>query len=306
VGYETSDDSAVYRLTDEMALVSTADIITPPVDDPRVFGQIAAANSLSDIYAMGGRPISCLNLAFFPQDKLDDSVLHGIVAGALEKITEAGAVLAGGHTTADDEPKFGLAVTGLVHPERYWSNAGARPGDTLVLTKPLGSGVLFNANLKGLVSEAAMQACIASLVTLNRNVVAALIPMPPNAATDVTGFGLAGHALEIARASDVTLRIRVADLPIMDEALEMYRRGISTRVNAANRSVVESTTLMRHGLPTWHEEILVDPQTSGGLLLSLRAAVADDALAALDAAGVAATRIGMVEAHSGPHDLVFE
>ena len=307
VGYETSDDSAVYRLTDEMAVVSTADIITPPVDDARVFGQIAAANALSDIYAMGGRPITCLNLAGFPQDKLDIAVLNDIVAGALDKITEAGAVLAGGHTTTDDEPKFGLAVTGLVHPDRYWSNAGAQPGDAVLLTKPLGSGVLFNGNLKGRVSDAAMEACIQSLVTLNKSAAEALTPFAPHAVTDVTGFGLAGHALEVAAASDVTLRIQVTDLPVLDEALEMYRRGVTTGMNAANRMLIEATTLMRHGLPDWHEEILIDPQTSGGLLITLPEARAADTLAALDAAGVrAAVRIGVVEAWDGTHRLVFE
>ncbi len=306
MGYETSDDSAVYRLTDEMALVSTADIITPPVDDPRVFGQIAAANSLSDIYAMGGRPLTCLNLAGFPQGKLDESVLHEIVAGALDKITEAGAVLAGGHTTDDDEPKFGLAVTGIVHPDRYWSNAGARPGDAVLLTKPLGSGVLFNANLKGLVSEDAMAACVDSLVTLSKGAAEALTGFSPNAVTDVTGFGLAGHALEVARASDVVLRIDVDSLPVLDEALEMYRRGVTTGVNAANRSLIESSTRMLHGLPDWHQEILVDPQTSGGLLITLPAERADEALDALRAVGNPAARIGSVDERTDDHYLIFE
>ncbi len=148
VGYDTSDDAGIYRLTDDLALITTADYITPPVDDPRIFGQIAAANALSDVYAMGGRPLTCLNLVSFPSKKLPPEMLHQIVAGALEKITEAGAVLAGGHSIEDDEPKFGLAVTGIVHPERFWTNTGAQTGDVLVLTKPIGSGVIFNANLK--------------------------------------------------------------------------------------------------------------------------------------------------------------
>ena len=168
VGYETSDDAGVYRLDDNTALVVTADFITPPVDDPFVFGQIGAANSLSDVYAMGGRPLTCLNLVGFPSAQLGPEVLEGIVEGALTKITEAGAVLAGGHTTDDEEPKFGLAVTGIVHPDRIWRNTGCRPGDVLILTKPVGSGVLFNANLKGWVSEGAMGECIAVLRALNR------------------------------------------------------------------------------------------------------------------------------------------
>ena len=306
VGFETSDDSAVYRLTDEVALVSSADIITPPVDDPRVFGRIAAANALSDIYAMGARPLVCLNLAGFPQAKLDVSVLHDIVAGALEKITEAGAVLAGGHTTDDDEPKFGLAITGLAHPERYWTNAGARVGDAVLLTKALGSGVLFNANLKGRVSPAAMEACIDSLVTLNKAAAEVLARFAPRAVTDVTGFGLAGHAREIARASGVTLRIDTASLPFLDEALAMYEKGVTTGVNKANRELVAATTRMEHGMSARQEEILVDPQTSGGLLVTLEAERADEALAALHEAGVgAARRVGRVEERDGDFDLIF-
>jgi selenide,water dikinase len=299
VGFETRDDSAVYRVTDELALVSTADIITPPVDDPRVFGRIAAANALSDIYAMGARPIVALNLAGFPQKVLDVSVLGDIVAGALEKITEAGAVLAGGHTTDDEEPKFGLAVTGLVHPGRYWSNAGARPGDALILTKPLGSGVLFNANLKGRVSAAAMERCIETLTTLNKAAAEVLAALPadaaPHAVTDVTGFGLAGHALEMAEASGVTIEIDTAALPIFDEAIEMYEKGVSTGVNRANWDMIEGKARMEHGLSGRAAEILVDPQTSGGLLVAVGTEVAEDVVRELREVGVTqAVRIGTV------------
>ena len=168
VGFDTSDDAGVYRLNDEQALVFTADFITPPVDDPLIYGQIAAANSLSDIYAMGGNPLSCLNIVGFPSGKLDDEVLERIIAGALQKINEAGAVLLGGHTTDDDEPKFGLTVTGLVHPEKIWRNSGLQDGDHLILTKPIGSGVLLNANKKKLVSQNALQKCIESMTKLNK------------------------------------------------------------------------------------------------------------------------------------------
>ncbi|MDP4858414.1 MAG: selenide, water dikinase SelD, partial [Desulfobacterales bacterium] len=205
VGYETSDDAGVYRLTDDMAIITTADFITPPVNDPYVFGQIAAANALSDVYAMGGRPITCLNLAGFPSKKLGLDVLNQIVAGGLSKITEAGAVLAGGHTTEDEEPKYGLAVTGIVHPLRFWSNAGARPGDALVLTKPLGSGVLFNANLKGWVSTEALTECLTVITQLNRTAAEIMQGFEIHAATDITGFGLSGHAFEMARGSQVQL-----------------------------------------------------------------------------------------------------
>jgi len=294
----------VYRLNDETALVLTADIITPPVDDARVFGRLAAANSISDIYAMGGRPITCLNLIGFPEGKLDEQVLHDIIAGALEVITASGAVLAGGHTTEDDEPKFGLAVTGLVHPDEYWANAGAQPGDVLILTKPIGSGVIFNANLKGLVSDAAMTACIETLTRLNGDAAEAIRPFAPHAVTDVTGFGLAGHSFEMAHGSEATLEIEVDRLPIFDEALEMYRRGINTAVNLGNRLMIEPYTRFERQLDRPHEQILVDPQTSGGLLAAIEGARADDALAALATAGIDAVRIGQVHT-LGEHHLVF-
>lgn len=294
----------MYRLDDETALVLTADIITPPVDDPRVFGRIAAANSISDVYAMGGRPITCLNLIGFPDKKLDEQVLHDIVAGALEVITASGAVLAGGHTTEDEEPRFGLSVTGIVHPDRYWANAGARPGDALILTKPIGSGVLFNANLKGLVSDHAMTVCIEALTTLNGGAAEAIRPFEPHAVTDVTGFGLAGHAFEMARGSKATLEIEIDRLPIFDEAIEMYARGVNTGVNLANRQMIEPYARFERQLERPYEQILVDPQTSGGLLAAIDGERADEALAALVEAEVRAVRVGTVHA-LGEHHLVF-
>jgi len=291
VGYETSDDAGIYRLSDDMALVVTADFITPPVDDPYLFGQIAAANSLSDVYAMGGRPITCLNLMAFPSDDLGPEVLHGIVSGALSKITEAGAVLAGGHTTDDDEPKFGLSVTGLVHPDKIWRNAGAKVGDALILTKPVGSGVLFNANLGGGVSAAAMKACVDTIITLNKVAAEVLAEFEVHAATDITGFGLGGHAFEMAEGSNVTLRIRVEDVPVMAEALEMYEKGVTTGVNRPNRELISHATNFDGNFPGKRGEIIVDPQTSGGLLVAVPAGQAGQVLAALHAAGVAAARI---------------
>lgn len=287
-------------------MVTTADIITPPVDDPRVFGRIAAANSLSDLYAMGARPIVCLNLICFPQKKLGPEVLEGIVAGAMETIGEAGAVLAGGHSTEDEEPKFGLVAVGLVDPRRVWRNSGARPGDLLLLTKPLGSGVLFNANRKGWVSDEAMAACIDTLTTLNRAAAEALASFEPHAVTDVTGFGLAGHAYEVARGSGVTLRISLAELPVMDEALDMYRRGMSTGVNQVNRELIGSVTRFDHDLPDWHEEIVVDPQTSGGLLIAVAPERADEVEDALRRAGVRAVRIGEVLPRQDDIQLIFD
>ena len=191
IGFGTSDDAGVYRLTDDIAIVTTVDFITPPVDDPFLYGQIAAANAIGDVYAMGGRPVTCLNLAGFPVKKLGLDILHKIVAGALDKITEADAVLAGGHTVEDDEPKFGLAVTGTVHPDKIWANSGARPGDMLILTKPLGTGVLFNANLKGRVTEKAMAECTKVASWLNKKPAGIMADFDIHAVTDKTGFGLA-------------------------------------------------------------------------------------------------------------------
>jgi selenide,water dikinase len=269
VGYETSDDAGVYRLTDDLAVVMTADYITPPVNDPYVYGQIAAANAISDVYAMGGRPIACLNLVSFPSKKLPPEVLHQIVSGALSKINEAEAVLAGGHSIEDDEPKFGLAVTGIVHPDKLWTNKGAQPGDVLILTKPLGSGVLFNANLKNWVSKKAMDACVDILTMLNRTAAEVLSEFDIHAVTDITGFGLAGHGFEMAKASGVCLEISIRDLPVMDEALAVYEKGMTTGTNAYNRQMVKRHLQLDTHLPFWHEEIVFDPQTSGGLLVSV-------------------------------------
>jgi len=291
VGYETSDDAGVYRLTDDLAIIMTADFITPPVNDPYVFGQIAAANAISDVYAMGGQPVACLNLVSFPSKKLPSEVLHQIVAGALSKITEAGAVLAGGHSVEDDEPKFGLSVTGIVHPEKIWTNKGAQPGDVLILTKPVGSGVLFNANLKRWVSKEAMEACLSILITLNRTAAEVMSGFDIHAATDVTGFGLAGHGFEMAKASNVCLAIGIQELPILDEALAMYKRGMTTGVNAYNRQMVEKHFRFETELPPWHEEIVFDPQTSGGLLVAVTQAKGEHLVNALHAKGVTTAKI---------------
>lgn len=291
VGYETSDDAGVYRLTDDLAIIMTADYITPPVNDPYIYGQIAAANAISDVYAMGGQPIACLNLVSFPSKKLPPEVLHEIVAGALSKITEAGAVLAGGHSVEDDEPKFGLAVTGIVHPDKFWTNQGAQPGDVLILTKPVGSGVLFNANLKKWVSKEAMEACLSILITLNRTAAEVMSGFDIHAATDVTGFGLAGHGFEMAKASGVCLEISIKDLPIMDEALMVYKKGMTTGVNAYNRQMVEQHLWLETDLPPWHEEIVFDPQTSGGLLVAVTKTQGENLVNALHAKGVTAAKI---------------
>ena len=305
MGFTTSDDAGVYRLNDTQALVATADFITPPVDDPVLFGQIAAANALSDVYAMGGTPLFCLNLVGFPSDKLGPKILSDIIAGAHSKIKEAGAVLLGGHTTEDAEPKFGLSVTGMVHPERIWRNVGAQSGDALLLTKPIGSGVLFNANLKGWVSADALQECLDQLVVLNKVAAEVLSGFSVHACTDVTGFGLAGHGFELAQGSGVTLKIELDALPVLREAREMYRRGVTTGVNTANRAMVGDSIRFPESASAKAQEIVFDPQTSGGLLVALPEAEAETALQALREVGVAAaTQIGTVHEFEEAH-LVF-
>ena len=271
VGYNTSDDAGIYRLSEELALVTTADFITPPVNDPFVYGQIAAANALSDVYAMGGQPKVCLNLLCFPSKLLPHKDLEQIIAGALSKITEAGAVLAGGHSVEDDEPKFGLSVVGLVHPDKFWTNAGAQPGDGLVLTKPLGSGVLFNANLKRWVTESAMQRCIEALICLNKDAADIMKKYDIHAVTDVTGFGLGGHGLEMAKASNVKLRLKMADLPLFDEAIAMYDKGMSTGVNSHNEKLIGASVEYEKEFSASQQQMILDPQTSGGLLAALPA-----------------------------------
>lgn len=271
MGYNTSDDAGIYRISDDLALVTTADFITPPVNDPYVFGQIAAANAISDVYAMGGEPKVCLNLLCFPAKILPHEDLEQIIAGALNKITEAGAVLAGGHSVEDDEPKFGLSVIGLVHPEKFWTNTGARQGDALILTKPLGSGVLFNANLKRWVSESAMQRCVDALIHLNREAADVLKKYEIHAVTDVTGFGLGGHALEMAKGSGSRLRIKMEELPLFDEALAMYEKGMSTGVNRHNEKLIGAYLEYEKNFSASQKEMILDPQTSGGLLVALPA-----------------------------------
>lgn len=287
-------------------MVTTADFITPPVDDPYTFGEIAAANAISDVYAMGGRPIVCLNLVAFPSKKLEPDVLHQIIAGALSKITEAGAVLAGGHSIEDDEPKFGLSVTGIVHPEKYWSNAGAQVGDVIVLTKPIGSGVLFNANLKKWVSHEAMDECISTIKTLNRRAAEIMSGFEIHAATDITGFGLAGHCFEVAKGSNVTIKIDLNKVPIMKEALEMYKKGMNTGVNRHNERLVKDNMRFEADLPVWHREIVYDPQTGGGLLAAVSESHGNSLVKALRDSDVqSACIIGKVNTLQNSLHLIF-
>jgi selenide, water dikinase len=293
VGFETNDDAAVYRLSEDLAVVSTVDFITPPVDDPVWFGRIAAANSLSDIYAMGGRPLTALSLVMFPSKLLDLEILRAMLQGSHEKVVEAGASLAGGHSVDDEEPKYGLAVTGVVHPQRILSNAGVRSGDALVLTKPIGTGVLFNAVRAKKLPWGDIEGVLAEVATLNRAALEVAQPFDLHACTDVTGFGLLGHTLEMALGSSVSIRLEFASLPVYPHALGMYRRGITTGSNSANRALVEPHLSLRAGLAPEQQELLFDPQTSGGLLLALPQAEAGALLEQLKTARVGgATIIG--------------
>jgi selenide,water dikinase len=302
VGYDTSDDAAVYRISAEIALISTVDYITPPVNDPYWFGQIAAANSLSDVYAMAGKPLTALNLVMFPATKLDMSFLKEILRGGNDKVLEAGACLAGGHSVDDHEPKYGLAVTGSVHPERILTNGGARVGDVLILTKPLGTGVLFNANRSGKLPYRELEAILPQVAALNRGAMEVALRFDVHACTDVTGFGILGHTLEIARASDVQIDLFYDELPFYANALEMYRKGENTGSNKANRKMVKGFWDESSKKSEAEESLLFDPQTSGGLLLIVAESQSEDVIAELKSTGVeTAVRIGKVLARGHPH-----
>jgi selenide, water dikinase len=286
VGFESSDDAAVYRLTDELALVSTVDFITPPVDDPLWFGRIAAANSLSDVYAMGGRPLTALNLIMFPAKKLGTTLLREILKGGHEKVTEAGASLAGGHSVEDEEPKYGLAVTGVVSPNRILKNTGARPGDALILTKPLGTGVLFNACRAGKLPWPELEAILPEVAALNQTAVEVALRYRVNGCTDITGFGILGHSLEMAKGSGVRINLRFDALPLYPNALEMYRKGETTGSNKANQLLVRDDLTLSRPLKASETQILFDPQTSGGLLISVPSEEADRLVDELRSEGV--------------------
>jgi selenide,water dikinase len=283
VGLDTFDDAGVFALSDDLALVQTVDFFAPIVDDPYAFGQIAAANALSDVYAMGGEPLTALNIVGFPNDKLPMEVLAEILRGADDKIREAGAVIVGGHSVIDDEVKFGLAVTGRVDPRAMLTNAGARPGDRLLLTKPIGTGVLATAAKRGDLGEAEHRALIESMTTLNRVAAVAARDAGARCATDVTGFGLLGHASHVARASKVTLVVRSADVPVLPGAREAVARGIRTA--GAERNRVYLDPLVDWGSSSEPDRaLLVDPQTSGGLLVAVPRRRVADYLAAVPGA----------------------
>jgi selenide,water dikinase len=307
VGFDTSDDAAVYRLTDAMALVQTVDFFTPIVDDPDLFGQVAAANSLSDVYAMGGRPISALTIVAFPASASAD-ILEQILRGGLVKMTEANCTVVGGHSIRDDELKFGYAVTGLIDPAHVWKNIGARPGDILLLTKPLGTGVISTALKQGSAAESWVTASTASMTRLNRDAADALHEIddaakknrPVHAVTDVTGFALLGHAREMAIGSGVSMRIDHSRVAYLPGAIEAARGGFFSGGLKNNRDFLDGCVGFLDGVPEESRQLLFDPQTSGGLLAAVAPEAAEAAQAALEGRGISAQLIGEVVAKRSP------
>lgn len=275
VGLETSDDAGVYQLSDEVALVQTVDFFTPIVDDPFTFGQIAVANALSDVYAMGGAPLTAMNLVAFPIKILSSSILEEILLGGLSKMKEAGVALVGGHSVEDPEIKYGLAVTGLIHPQKILTNANAKPGDQLVLTKPLGTGIIATALKGGMASEEAVGKMVESMVALNRKASEWMKTFGAHGCTDITGFGFIGHALEMATASQVGLVIQSKNIPIFPEALEYARLGLIPGGAHSNRQFFSCKVEIQSNVNELLLDILYDPQTSGGLLISLTSGEAE-------------------------------
>lgn len=280
VGADHYDDAGVYKLDASTAIVLTVDFFPPLVDDPYQFGRIAAANSLSDIYAMGGRPLAVLNIVGFPDKDLPIEILGEILRGGAERVAASGAVVAGGHSVRDSEIKFGLSVTGLVHPEHILTNGGAKVGDVLVLTKPIGSGVLTTAAKKNLISASDLTEAIDVMTDLNAGACEAALEVGVHAATDITGFGLIGHSHEMAEASGVTIEINAKNVPLMTRTLELARGGMVTRAAASNLEHLGDRFTAR-GVEETLVKVLADAQTSGGLLLSVARDRADALVAAL-------------------------
>jgi selenide,water dikinase len=293
VGLQVADDAAVYRLNDAQAIVQTLDFFAPVLDDPYLFGAVAAANAMSDIYAMGADVLFALNIAAFP-DSLPENVVAEIFRGGAEKVQEAGGVIAGGHSVYDPEPKYGLAVTGTVHPERILTKAGARAGDRLYLTKPLGTGVLCSSLKGGKVAEADLGEMAASMLQLNRGASLAARAAGATALTDVTGFGLLGHADEVARASGVRLRLHAEAVPALPGALAAIRDGVRTGGSNRNEEYVAPRVELAADVPRELVELLYDPQTSGGLLAAVPAERASEFEAACAAHGARCWQVGDV------------
>lgn len=286
MGTETSDDAGVFRIRPDLAIVNTVDFFTPIVDDPFVFGQIAAANALSDVYAMGGDPKTAMNIVAFPRGTLALDVLGQILAGGAERVAAAGAVVVGGHSIIDRELKYGLAVTGVIHPDRVIRNVGVRVGDALILTKPLGTGIVATAVKRALASAASVRAAVASMIALNRDAAQVMREFSVHACSDVTGYGLIGHAAEMAVGSAVTIELQARRLPILPGAKRLAARGVLTGGCQRVRDYLGATVAVTASVPSALAEIAFDPQTSGGLLIALPAGEAGLLVGRLHSAGV--------------------
>ncbi|WP_166242315.1 selenide, water dikinase SelD [Paenibacillus turpanensis] len=294
VGTETNDDAGVYKLSDDLALVQTVDFFTPIVDDPYSFGQVAAANALSDVYAMGGKPLTVLNIVAFPIKTLDKAILGEILRGAADKVREAGAALVGGHSIDDQEPKFGLAVTGTIHPDRVRTNAGAKPGDKIIVTKPIGVGILTTSIKKDQLSPEEVSRVTRVMTTLNKTAAETMEPYHVHACTDITGFGLIGHTLEMAKGSGVEIRLYQDRVPVLPRVRELAEAGFVPGGTKNNFNHVKDSVTFDASIDQIGQYILCDAVTSGGLLIAVEGSQADELVAKLKANGVEASLIGEV------------
>ncbi|MDK2820132.1 MAG: selenide, water dikinase [Clostridia bacterium] len=286
VGMNTVDDAGVYQLSENMAIIQTVDFFTPIVDNPYLFGQIAAANALSDVYAMGGHPVTAMNIVAFPSKKLDITILSDILRGGADKVLEAGAVLVGGHSIEDNEPKYGLAVTGTVNPKKVITNSGAKPGDKLILTKPLGTGIICTA-IKAEMATHDIEVEVSRLMaTLNKEAAAAMIEIGVHSCTDITGFGLLGHGLEMAQGSHVNLIIYAKDVPVLPYSLEFASMGLIPGGAYRNQSYTEGEVNVNTGIDKSLTSVFYDPQTSGGLLIAVEEAKTEKLMLTLEKRGV--------------------
>jgi selenide, water dikinase len=283
---ERAEDAGVFKLTDDLAIVQTVDFFTPIVDDPFDFGRIAVANALSDVYAMGGKPLTALNIVCFPKDTLDFSVLRKVLEGGLDMMHRAGVILLGGHTVDDPELKYGLAVTGTIHPAKVVHNNTARPGDRLILTKPLGTGIISTAIKRGAASQEAIAGIVRSMTALNRTASELMLAVGVNACKDITGFGLLGHAAEMVQGADCGFIINAAAVPLFHEAKEYYDIGMVAGGLGRNRDFRKNMVDMGSNIPRYLQDILFDPQTSGGLLISVPRVKAPRLLKKLHSEGV--------------------
>ncbi len=298
VGFNKADDAGVFRINDTQALVQTVDFFPPIVDDPYHFGRIAAANALSDVFAMGGKPLTALNIVGFPVSTLPKEMLAEILRGGNEKVEEAGAVVVGGHSIKDGELKYGISVTGIVHPDRIVANSGARVGDSLFLTKPLGTGIITTGIKRGVVGDDLIALVIEQMATLNGPAAELMVEHNAHAATDITGFGLLGHALEMARASEVSIRFAASALPILPDAQRLAGEGVNPGGANDNKAFLEGTVSFDTDVSDSLQQVLFDPQTSGGLLIAIGADHTDGFRAGLNALGLPDCQVGVVTAKS--------